>query len=180
VNQRLMIPVYREQPPAAAQENRQKLHRLRMAMSGGILSLLAVMAFAGPWLVDILYDDRYAQAGAMVVVLACGMIPQVIGMTYDQAALAAGDSRRFFVFSGSRAVIQVIFLLVGITQFGLLGALVALGLSMVVVHPVLIWLARCHRAWDGPHDLVTGVIGAGIVLLALNWHWERVISLGGG
>lgn len=180
VNQRLMIPVYREQPPAAAQENRQKLHRLRMAMSGGILSLLAVMAFAGPWLVDILYDDRYAQAGAMVVVLACGMIPQVIGMTYDQAALAAGDSRRFFVFSGSRAVIQVIFLLVGITQFGLLGALVALGLSMVVVHPVLIWLAHCHRAWDGPHDLVTGVIGAGIVLLALNWHWERVISLGGG
>lgn len=180
VTQRLLIPVYREQPPGAAPENRMRLRKLRGAISGGILLLLAVMALAGPWLVDLLYDARYAQAGSIAVVLACGMIPQVIGMTYDQAALAAGDSKRFFVFSGSRAIIQVVFLLVGVTQFGLLGALVALGLSMILVHPILIWLARRHDAWDAPHDLLTGMIGAGIIALALSWHWERVITLGAG
>lgn len=177
VNQRLMIPVYREQPPAAHPQNRRRLHRLRLAMSAGVLLLLAIMALAGPWLVDLLYDDRYAQAGAIIVVLACGMIPQVIGMTYDQAALAAGDSRRFFVFSGSRAVIQVVFLLVGIMHFGLLGALVGLGLAAVLVYPVLIWLASHHRAWDLPHDIATGIVGAGIIALALHWHWEKVIAL---
>jgi len=143
-----------------------------------LLGALVLIEGAGPWLVDLLYDVRYAQAGAIVVVLACGMIPQVIGMTYDQAALAAGDSRRFFVFSGSRAVIQVVFLLVGIMQFGLLGALVALGLSMILVHPILIWLAREHAAWDAPHDIVTGLAGVAIIALALWWHWERVIALG--
>src|SRR6056297_1172625 len=140
VNQRVMIPVYRETPPAAAPENATKLRKLRASISIGIMTLLAAMALGGPWLVDVLYDDRYAQAGAIVVVLACAMIPQVIGMTYDQAALAAGDSKRFFVFSGSRALIQIAFLLGGIALFGLLGALLALGLSMILVHPILIWL----------------------------------------
>ena len=177
VTQRLMIPVYREQPPGKDAGNRTKLRMLRAGLSGGILLLVAVMALAGPWLVDLLYDDRYARAGGIVVVLACGMIPQVIGMTYDQAALAAGDSKRFFVFSGGRAILQVSFLMVGVTQFGLLGALVALGLSMLLVHPLLIWLARCHNAWDGWHDVLAGLTGAGIVAAALSLHWERIVAL---
>lgn len=177
VNQRVMIPVYRESPPAASPENAAKLRKLRAMISLGIIALLAVMAFAGPALVTFLYDDRYALAGGIVVVIACALIPQVIGMTYDQAALAAGDSRRFFVFSGSRAVVQVTFLLIGITQFGLLGALVALGLSVLIVHPVLIWLARVHHAWDPRHDLVAA-IGAGLVILLAVWaHWGRITEL---
>jgi O-antigen/teichoic acid export membrane protein len=177
VNQRVMIPVYRESPPLDSQENAARLRKLRVAISGGIMVLLAFMALAGLWLVDFLYDDRYGQAGAIVGVLACAMIPQVIGMTYDQAALAAGDSKRFFVFSGSRAMIQIAFLLGGIAPFGLLGALVALGLSMLLVHPILIWLARAHGAWDPAHDVLTGLIGAAIITLALWMHWEAVAGL---
>jgi len=178
VNQRLMIPVYREQPPGESVANAAKLHKLRVILSTGVLGLLMVMAVAGPWLVDLLYDDRYALAGGIVVVLACAMIPQVIGMTYDQAALAAGDSKSFFVFSGSRAMIQIAFLLIGITQFGLLGALAALGLSAVIVHPILIWLARKHSAWDAPHDAFAAAVGGGAIVAALWLHWERVMQLG--
>ena len=177
VNQRLMIPVYRETPPKDAPENRSKLRKLRSAMTIGIMSLLAVMALLGPWLVDVLYDDRYLQAGAIIVVLGCAMIPQVIGMTYDQSALAAGDSKRFFVVSGSRAVIQVVFLLVGITQFGLLGALVAMGLSALLIHPILVWLARVHGAWDAVHDFVAALLGVGIIALVIWIHWDLILTL---
>lgn len=179
VNQRVMIPVYRETPPTASTENAAKLRKLRVSISTGIMTLLAAMALGGPWLVDALYDDRYAQAGAIVVVLACAMIPQVIGMTYDQAALAAGDSKRFFVFSGSRALIQIAFLLGGIALFGLLGALLALGLSMILVHPILIWLARAHGAWDAAHDTLAGLIGTSIIALAVWLHWDRIVVLAG-
>lgn len=178
VTQRLMIPVYRETPPGAAPENRAKLRKLRIVLSFGIMALLGAMALAGPWIIDLLYDDRYAQAGAIVVVLACALIPQVVGMTYDQAALAAGDSWRFFVFSSSRAIIQMLFLLLGITQFGLLGALAALGLSIFLVHPVLIWLARRHGAWDPAHDLIAGLAGTGLIALALWLHRDVVMAFG--
>lgn len=179
VTQRVMIPVYREAPPADSPGNRAKLHRMRVAISAGIIGLLAVMALAGPALVDLLYDDRYVLASAMVVVIACALIPQAIGMTYDQAALAAGDSKRFFVFSGLRAVAQITLLLIGVTQFGLLGALLALGLSVIFVHPVLIWLARAHHAWDARHDLVAGLAGAALIALAATLHWDRILTLTG-
>jgi len=115
----------------------------------------------------------------MVVVIACALIPQVIGMTYDQAALAAGDSKRFFVFSGSRAVIQVVLLLIGVIHFGLLGAMVSMGVAMLFVYPVLVWLARVHGAWDPAHDLVAGLAGAALIAAALWLHWPVVTALAG-
>lgn len=179
VTQKVLIPVYREMLPAKGLENSAKLRRLRVAMTGGILSLLAVMAVVGPWLVEVLYDDRYAQAGAMVVLIACALVPQVIGVTYDQAALAAGDSKRFFVFSGTRAVLQVAGLLVGITQFGLLGAIVALGIAAILIYPVLVWLARVHGVWDPAHDIVAGIIAVGIIGVAVSLHFSAIAALTG-
>jgi O-antigen/teichoic acid export membrane protein len=177
VTQKVLIPVYREMLPEEGTANQAKLRKLRVAMTVGIMGLLAIMAFVGPWLVDVLYDDRYAQAGAMVVVIACALIPQVIGVTYDQAALAAGDSKRFFVFSGARAVVQVAALLIGITQFGLLGALVAMGLSAIVIYPVLIWLARVHGVWDAAHDVAAGIAAGVIIAVAISLHFRSILEL---
>ena len=177
VTQKLLIPIYRETPPSASAENVARLRKMRCALTAGLLLLVFVMAFIGPQLVTILYDDRYGAAGGIVVVLAIAMIPQVIGMSYDQAALAAGDSKRFFVFSGARAVIQVTFLLVGAAQFGLLGALVSLGLSMLLVHPILIWLARTHKAWDGLHDVGFALLSAVLGAMAVWLHWDVIAAL---
>ena len=179
VTQKVLIPVYREMLPLEGPENKAKLRKMRGAMTAGIMGLLAVMALVGPWLVDVLYDDRYAQAGGMVVLIACALIPQVIGVTYDQAALASGDSKRFFVFSGSRAVLQVAALLIGITQFGLLGALVGLGVAAILVYPVLIWLARVHGVWDAAHDTIAAVVGAGIIAVAVGLHIGPITQLAG-
>lgn len=177
VTQKVLIPVYREMRPEEGTAHQAKLRKIRVAVTVGIMGLLAIMAFVGPWLVDVLYDDRYAQAGAMVVVIACALVPQVIGVTYDQAALAAGDSKRFFVFSGARAVIQVTALLIGITQFGLLGALVAMGLSAIVTYPVLIWLARAHGVWDAVHDASAGIAAGVIIAVAVSLHLTPILAL---
>ncbi len=93
---RIMIPLYRDHPPAASAQNFTKLRRLRFGLTAGMLLLLGVMAFAGVAIVGLLYDDRYVRAGEIVVAIACLQMPMVIGMTYDQSALAAGDSRNYF------------------------------------------------------------------------------------
>ena len=95
------------------------------------------MAFVGVPLVELLYDPRFHAAGPIVVLMACAQIPQVIVMTYDQAALAAGDSRRFFLLMAPRAVVLTTFLLVGVEIAGLLGALVGLGLATLARLPAL-------------------------------------------
>ncbi|MEL0435766.1 oligosaccharide flippase family protein [Phycobacter sp. K97] len=177
VNQRLMIPVYRDKPADGPPENRRKHRLLRAGLSTVVLSMLLLMAWIGPWLTEILYDARYQQAGVMIVLISLALAPAVITMTYDQAALAAGDSRAFFFFTATRALLQTGLFLLGTLWFGLPGGIAALGLAMLGAYPVLVWLARRHRAWDPMHDLLCTLIVGGIGGSALAWHWEAVQAL---
>ena len=171
VTSRVMIPVYREKAEPA------RIRKLRYGLSGGVIGLLVVMALVGPWLVDVLYDPRYQSAGGMIVLLSLGLIPQMIGMSYDQAALAAGDSRRFFISSASRATLQVGLLLVGVIMAGVAGAIIGMALSMVLSHFVLIWLARAHGVWDPKHDAIFAVVGVGAAAVALWLHADAITAM---
>jgi O-antigen/teichoic acid export membrane protein len=174
---RILIPVYRDCPPLASRENFLKLRRMRIIATAALLSMLGAVGFAGVWLVDLLYDDRYIQAGAIVVLIACIQIPLVIGLTYDQAALAAGDSRRFFVVSAIKALLMVSGLLIGVQTGGLIGALIGQGLGVVAAYPALVWLSARLGVWDLAHDLGFALIGLGIAGAAIWWNWEAIAGL---
>ena len=178
VTGRVLIPVYRETPPGASAENFRKLRVMRFALTGGIMTLVLVMAHIGPPLVATLYDDRYLAAGAIVVAIALVQITQVIGMSYDQAALAAADSKGFFFLAFSRAVLQLGGLLVGASGYGLLGALIGLGIATIAVHPAIVLLARKHKAWDPLHDLCFGLAGVVLGGWAAWRHWDVLMQIG--
>lgn len=177
VAQDLLIPVYRNRPPTASAENRRKLRRMRMLLTSGVCALLLAMAYVGPPLVALLYDDRYLAAGPIVVLLACGLLPRAIGMSYDQAALAAGDSRRVFFFNAIRASTQIALMVAGLHLFGLIGGIASLGVAMLVTHPILIALSRRHQAWDGLHDAVAFVIVWVLAAGAIALHWDAIAAL---
>lgn len=168
VTQRVMIPIYRESARP------ERIRRLRFGLSSGLVGLLVILAFAGPWLVDFMYDDRYAQAGSIVVILSLAQIVLVMGTTYDQAALAAGDSRRVFIYSAARSVFQFTFLILGATYGGLIGALIGMAVSILLAHGVLIWLARAHGVWDMRHDLVFVSVALATTIAALWLHGSAI------
>lgn len=176
VNQRLMIPVYRDKPALGSDENRRKQRQLRYALTGGILSILWLMAWIGPWLVELLYDDRYAAAGPVIVLLASSLAPSIIVLTYDRAALAAGDTKRFFFYTATRAFVQTALFLAGVTHFGLVGGIAAMGLAVFCSYPTLMRHTRPYRAQDPGHDLV--YLTASLVMCgsALWYHWPKIAA----
>lgn len=113
----------------------------------------------------------------MIVLIALALAPAVIAMTYDQAALAAGDSRGFFVYSAARACLQTALFLAAVTSFGLGGGIAALGLSLLAAYPVLILLARRHHVWDPLHDAVYFALSLGLGGAALHWHWPEISAM---
>ena len=177
VTGRVLIPIYRDKPAAASRDNFLKLRKMRFALSGAILLLVFLMAHIGPPLVNLLYDERYSAAGAIVVAIALVQIAQVLGMSYDQAALAAGDSKGFFYLALTRAILQLAGLLIGATSAGLAGALLGLGLATVAIHPAIIALARRHKVWDPLHDLVFAVLGIGVGGWAAYRHWDMLVAI---
>lgn len=150
---RIMIPLYRDHPPAASAQNAARLARLRRVISLSVLAMLAVMAVAGGPLVALMYDARYHTAGVLVTAIAMAQMPAVVGLTYEHSALAAGDGRGFFLLQAARATVQTLAFLIGVQLAGLGGALLAQGLALTLVHPLIARLAWRHGAWDMRHDL---------------------------
>lgn len=152
VSGRIMIPLYRDRHPAKSPQNYIHLRRLRFAMTGGVLVLLTAVGVFATSLVTLLYDPRYLGAAQIISALAIAQMPQVIGMTYDQSALAAGNSKGYFLVMALRATIQTIAFLIGVHFGGLMGALLGFGIAGLATHPMIVLLARRHKAWDGVHD----------------------------
>ncbi|CUH79427.1 oligosaccharide flippase family protein [Tropicibacter naphthalenivorans] len=179
VTQKILIPIYRETPPTQSPENFAKLRKMRFAVTALLMGFVGAFALLGVWLVGALYDDRYAMAGAVAVVLACAQMPMLIVMTYDQAALAAGDSRRFFVLALVRAVLMFACIYIGWMSGGLMGALIGQGAAFALAYPVVVWLARRMGAWDPLHDAVFALIGAGLAAIALWMNSLAIVALAG-
>lgn len=175
VTSRILIPLYREHHPARSAENAAKMRRLRYLVSGGTLALLALLGGIGTPLVGLLYDARYQSAGLVVVVMAMVQMPAVIGMTYDQSALAAGDSRNYFLLIAVKAGVQTAAFLIGMEMAGLWGALVAQGLALTALHPGIALLAHKHRAWDARHDVTFSMLAALLITVIL---WINHSALG--
>lgn len=179
VVQKVMIPVYRERPPDASAANFLKLRKMRFALTGALMCLLLPLAFFGGALIDFLYDPRYAAAGTVLILIACLEIPVVIVLTYDQAALAAGNSKRFFILTAAKAAILMTALIIGAEQAGLFGVLMGQAIAMILIYPVAVWLARRQAVWDPLHDLVFGAVGLVLATAAIWLNFEEIIALSG-
>ncbi|TVR45205.1 MAG: polysaccharide biosynthesis protein [Rhodobacteraceae bacterium] len=177
VLERLMIPIYRDRPPARSRENFLALRRLRDMFTAGLMAIVLVLALVGPWLVSVLYDARYVMAGPVVVMLSVIVLLQLVGMSYDRAALAAGDSRRYFWLQAARAVSQTVFLMIGAHLAGLGGALAGQALAIVATYGLQLRLARRHGVWDMRHDCLAALGALVIGTLAIWLHVDIVATL---
>jgi O-antigen/teichoic acid export membrane protein len=169
---KVLIPVYREYLDSPEPQTARKLRLMRCGLTGMVLAMLFVIILISEHMVSFLYDDRYAEAAAIVVMIALGSLSQAVGLTYDRGSLAAGDSRTFFVVVAFRGSAQTAALIVGAELAGLFGALVALGISGVLGHLALIWLARRHGIWDPLHDLAFTLLSILFGALAIHANWD--------
>ena len=171
---RLFIPMYRQHPPGESAEDWRILARTRAGLTALLLMVAVILAWVGPPLVGFLYDSRYHAAGGILVAIACIQMLQVIPISYEYSALAASDSRGFFVMQSTRAVIYTALVATGAWFYGLAGLLAGQALSQILCYPVTVWLARRHQAWDPRHDLIAIVLAFAAAGFSLALHEDAI------
>lgn len=175
--QRLMVPIYRASPPSESRENFMRLRRIRFRLSGMLVAGVTPLALGGVYIVALLYDARYADAGPVLMIVSLALLPQMLGLTYDQVTLASGDSRGFFVLNAARATMLVVLLLVLVPRLGIPGAPIATVSTTLLSYPLQVRLARKYGAWDGFHDAIMAAIALCLVVLTVAVHGDTIATV---
>lgn len=164
---RLFIPMYRDHPPATGRANFVMLARTRAGVSAFLGLGAIVLSLAGPSIITLLYDQRYATASGLLVLITLLQLPQILTMSYDYAALASGDTRGLFALQAIRSTIYVSLVGLGAWYYGLPGVLAGQAAAHLLAYPAAVWLARKHGAWDPRHDAAFAVGSALLTMLAI-------------
>ena len=174
---RIILPVYRMRPTTENVQNRAQVFQTRRFLIAGTMMLGVILAYSGVPLVEFLYDDRYHLAGPVVVLFSLTMVPQLVLDGYSSILLAAGDSRRFLILVASTAIIQLVYLFVGISWLGIFGAIFAPGLAILTTYPLRIAYARRYNAWDPKADIGFLALGAAVNGYACWLYWDEIVKL---
>lgn len=180
---RILLPIYTKTPPKEGPENRRKIRLARGLLTGGLVLLGLGLGLIGEWFIHLLYEEEYALAGPIMVLVSLAYLPVVVTNAYGQLFLAEGHSRDFTIQLIVLALVQFSLVLIGVQAYGMIGAIVAPGLGVLLIYPLTAWFAHRLGGWDPLMDalfLVLIVIGSACVLWFNDTALPQVIGLGIG
>mgnify|MGYP001032882211 CR=1 FL=1 len=170
-NNRVLLPIYSQSPPKEGPANQRNVRRARLLLTGGLILLSLLLSLIGNWLIRFLYEDVYALAGPVMVLLSLSLMPAIVTHAYGMLLLGAGNSRNFTIHLLILSTVQMVLLIFTIKTFGLMGAVITPGLSILLVYPATAYFARREGGWDPLLDLGFALIiclGAAVVLYVNN------------
>lgn len=177
LNNKVVLPLYRLKPPGESDENRKQVFRARRILLA--ITLLPCLFFAatGIWVIDLLYDDRYALAGPMIVLFSFASVLPVVFTGYGGVLLAHGDSKRHFILMFLTAGLQIALLIAGVTYLGLFGAILAPGVAAVLVHPLRVIFLSRYSAYDALGDIGFLTVALGVTGWTCWLNWTQILEL---
>src|SRR5690606_20892486 len=95
--QRVLQPFYAQLLRDEPENLNRKTLRIRGTLTAVVLPILWSLVFFGSFIVEILYDARYHNAGWMIRLLAVGAVATNIIRSAEKVLLADGDSYRHMV-----------------------------------------------------------------------------------
>ncbi|MCV3273797.1 oligosaccharide flippase family protein [Roseobacter sinensis] len=175
VSRAVIFPLYRKRPPTESVANqRQMLRARRLLITALLLSAVLLAALSLP-LVDLLYDDRYALAGPVILLICVSAVPQIILESYSSALMSVGDSRRMFLHQAATAIVQISFLLGTIGILGIAAAPLAPGAAALATYPLLVRFMRPYRMLDAWADI--GFFAAAMTVVAsICWMYRDALG----
>lgn len=172
VANQILFPLYRKLPPSQNLKSQQKIRRARNLLTGGLIAMYGLLALVSVPLIELLYDQRYAAAGPMLVILALMQFPGALVVGNSMLLLAEGNSRDFSKLTIIRGVLNMIYLIGAFWLFGILGVLLAPGLKSMTLYPLQQYYVARYKGMDLTNDAIFMLISIGIGTVAVWYNWD--------
>jgi len=165
---KMLFPAYSRFAEGDRRELTLRIRRIRRTLLAAAMPAVAVLVLFGSELVELLYDERYREAGWMLQVLSIGSIMAVAISTVSPVLLALGDSYRFMLLLVFKLALMLGAMALGGWLFELPGLILGISVSHFLYYPVLAWAVRRHGVWLPSQDLVW-VFGTLLITGVLFW-----------
>ena len=130
----LFSRVHRDEPHRL----QEVYYRTRLAMDAVTLPAAGVLFVIAPWVIDLLYDQRYEQAGWMLQILTLRVAFTCIVVPCETCLFSMGHSYFGFLKSVTRAVWMIVGLPLGFHWYGMQGVVWVTALSEMPALLILI------------------------------------------
>ncbi len=144
----ILLPAYSE----IIRQQPERLHavltktRLYMVLPGYMVAI--IMALFGQEIVDLLYDERYREAGKMLMILAMGSFPGIINGSYLGVLTAKGLLKSSTLLQAVTIVLQIILMYIGHLYYGNLGVVASFAAAtwfLIIPYAVIYHKAGCWQ-----------------------------------
>lgn len=161
LNSKILFPSYSE---IIREGNETRLYKVliktRIIITAGTWILSIGLIMLGPYVIDLLYDERYADAAWMIQILPIGVLVGILSLSYQNVMLAKGRSSYITYILAAQLVVQIIFISVGYQLYGIKGIIVGYTMVGWVLYPLNAFLANRINIWQPKIDFP-------IIILAL-------------
>lgn len=160
LNSQVLFPIYSKLYNRGDGQLRNSIFKARLGLIALFVPAMWFLSLGGQWLIDLLYDRRYAGAGQMLQILSMGAVGAIIGTTAGNVLLSVGDAKRYMVLQSGRGLLLIVCIAIGANLGGTLGMVVGVAVSKIIDYPILVWAIRPHGVWMPALDLGTMVLSA--------------------
>ncbi|WP_425398147.1 oligosaccharide flippase family protein [Aeoliella sp.] len=168
LNSRVLFPLYSEFSRRKGIGLRSNVFRVRWRLAVAFIPLCWGLMIGGKYLISVLYDARYVDAGWMLELLAFGAIASVVRASSGGVLLAVGDSFRFMLLQISSAIALIIGMTIGYQLDGVSGMILGIAVSRYLDYPILAWAIRRYEVWFPALDLAIALSTCVIILCSRN------------
>ncbi len=123
ITHQVMFPVLSKYADLDRASLRAKILSKRKFLLIGLAVMVVALATFGDVIINILYDQRYQQAGWMLPILAVGLWPMLLSATIDRVLYAIGNPKFVALGNFLKFLYMIILLPVGYQLFGVVGAI---------------------------------------------------------
>jgi O-antigen/teichoic acid export membrane protein len=160
----LALPILSEVIRKDPRNLRNRYYRFRLPIDLASALLSGMLVTTGSFLVGLLYDARYSEAGPMLQILAIGMAMYPLQLIRNAFA-ATGDSRTVAFGTVVQALSLIVCMVIGYVTFGTIGSIAGVAIHRLFPSAVIMLLARKHDWISIWHELrIIPMFAAGVVI----------------
>ncbi|MBW4467712.1 MAG: lipopolysaccharide biosynthesis protein [Pegethrix bostrychoides GSE-TBD4-15B] len=162
ISNRVLFPSYSELVRDRPEQLYKTLRKARIVLIGTSAACTTFFVLFGEFIIDLLYDDRYVQAGKILQILAIGSMARSLSTTYGDVLMAKGKSYLLPILLVLGVTIQFSSMYFGARLGNSNGIIIGIAASYWIMYLFDVVCYSMLRLWQPEVDLPVAGLAVGL------------------